>query len=76
MIARRVIHRFKRCVVKSSLDISSSPAVLYGTKSTMQSANPLLMELLTEITIVVLRLVDILENGCQEGVLQPLDQCW
>jgi hypothetical protein len=28
MIARRVIHRFKRCVVKSSLDISSSPAVL------------------------------------------------
>jgi hypothetical protein len=37
----------------------------------IQSASPLWMELLAEITIVALRLVDTLENG----YLQPLDQC-
>jgi hypothetical protein len=36
----------------------------------------MLMELLAEIAIVALRLVDTLENGFQEGVLRPLDQCY
>jgi hypothetical protein len=42
----------------------------------MQSVNPLLMELFAEVAIVALRLVDTLENGSQEGVLQLLDQFW
>jgi hypothetical protein len=42
----------------------------------MQSASPLLMELLAEIAIVALRLVVTVENGFQEGILQPHDQCW
>jgi hypothetical protein len=34
-----------------------------------------LLELLAVIAIVALTLVDTLENGSQESVLQPIDQC-